>query len=1199
MKRLLIAAMAAALWLLPVVAEAQVKWPMYQANAAHTGYIPVSFDPDDFVLDWEVVLSPEGENVNPVAAVDGRVFATLRNIFDNGRDDFYALDVTDGHVLWSKDFGNVFSVNPPAYDAGKVYLQVGNHASDTHLYTYNAVSGALLNNGPHAAQWDRYYAPTIVGGTAYINGGSYGGMYAFNFFEEPDQRWFKSLEGYDEWTPAVDGIHAYAYVGGKLSVVWCAYGTEHFSIDDPNFEWWGWSMDLAPVLGGRNDVLVVQDQRLISFDLGERDIRYEIADGFGRSRNNPNSGQPSVAGGVVYVINHGNLEARNQDDGAFLWSWIPGGDFRVEGTLIITNSHALVVTVDDVIGVTPGYGSAIHAIDLVTHQSDWSYAFPESTFWEGAVSGDLAWSEGRLYFARDDGVLTVFRLIEPYGQSSIVEFETTSYVVAENAGTATVTLRRTGSGEGAVTATVISEDGTATAGADYGAVNQMVSWANGDTAAKTVQVTIQNDAATEGLEYFSLLIGTVTGAATAGVFNRAQVTILDDETNILRFSSSGTDVSEAGGTISLYVVREGPSAGAVSVHYATANGTAMAGSDYSAVSGTLYWVDGDASPKPITVTILNDLVKEDDEAFSVALSEPQGAALVGQPAVFSVTVIDDDGPRLQFSTKSYKAPETASSVDLTIKRLGIAEGPVSVDWTTGNGTATAGQDYGADSGTLEWADADSSDRIITITILDDAAVEGGEVFHVTLSNPVGNTALGQPSQANVSIADDEAAEFLIPTTTSLGQTRPRVAMNAAGSTVVVWDSWKEDGWGWGVYGQRFDGDADPAGGAFRVNQSTDENQMDGAVAMAADGSFVVAWEAEITGGPRIHARRFNASSTPIGNQFVVNTSASGTQTDPRIAVDGAGRFMVVWTGRDASGFGAFGRMFAADGTPAGNEVALNTHTYLSQHSPAVAGFPGGGFVTVWESYGQEDYDSDGVFAQRFNAAGSPVGAEFRVNTTTEGDQSAPAVAAVGSGAFLVVWEDATGLDGAFGSIRGQWFDASASPVGNEFQVNNYSAGDQGRPTAAADTLGRAVVLWEGRSNQDGSAAGVFGRVLFDDGTFATGEIQYNTYTSRFPGPAGCRLLERRQPDGGMVQRTAGRLRRRSLRRLVAAAGGAGDLHGRFRVGEHGGLVGVSSLRASSSPGCGRRGRRRRCQPRTGGRPRRRWNRVGRRRSPGG
>jgi hypothetical protein len=206
--------------------------------------------------------------------------------------------------------------------------------------------------------------------------------------------------------------------------------------------------------------------------------------------------------------------------------------------------------------------------------------------------------------------------------------------------------------------------------------------------------------------------------------------------------------------------------------------------------------------------------------------------------------------------------------------------------------------------------------------------------------------------------------------------------------------------------------------------------------------------------------------------------------------------MVVWTGRDASGFGAFGREFAADGTPAGNEVALNTHTYLAQHSPAVAGLPGGGFVTVWESYGQEDYDSDGVYARRFSTTGASVSGEFRVNTTTEGDQSSPAAAAVGSGgAFLVIWEDATGLDGAFGSIRGQWFDPSANRVGGEFQVNNYSAGDQGRPAVAGDTLGRAVVLWEGRSNQDGSATGVFGRVLFDDGTFASNEIQFNTYTA--------------------------------------------------------------------------------------------------------
>ncbi len=1099
MKRLLIATTLLALFL-PAAVCAQVSWPMYQANAAHTGYIPVSFDPNDFTLDWEVTLSPSGLDVNPVAAVGGRVFATLNIYFENGQDDFFTLDATDGTILWSKDFGDVYSVNPPAYDAGEVYLQVGNHGSDTHLYTFNAVSGTITNDGPHSAQWESYYAPTIVGGTAYINGGYYGGMYAFNFNEVPSQRWFLDLTQYDEWTPAADGVFAYAYTGGqysipaKLTVVRSWNGEEEFSIPDPNWSS-GARMYLAPVLGGMNDVLVVHNDRLISFDIGARDIRFELTDGFGGTINHSSSGQPSVAKDVVYVINNGTLEARGQFDGALLWTWVPPFPFEVEGSMIVTDSHVLLMAVDNETRETPARSSAIHAIDLTTHESAWSHPFSSVLSGGSPVRGELAWSEGRLYLARIDGVLTAFKLLNPYEQSSVVQFAETAYSVAEAAGLASVTLRRAGPGEGTVGVTVTSEDGTATAGSDYTAVNQVVTWVDGDTDDKTVQVVIQNDTETEGLESMNLELHSVTGPTTLGVLSRAVVNILDDETNVLHFTSGSTTVGEDGGEISLYVVRDGPTSGEVTVDFATGGGTASAGSDYVATSGTLVWDAGDTSAKVIPVTVVDDAFAESDETFSVALSEPSGSAVVGSPAVFTVTIVDDDGPRLQFASASYQAPETGGTVDVTVKRMGGAEGAVSVDWTTENGTATAGEDYVSDSGTLQWADLDDSDRVITLTVLDDADVEGGESFRVDLSAPVGGVALGQPFQTTVSIADDEAAEFVIPTETEFGQTQPRVAMNAFGSTVVVWDSWKEDGWGWGVYGQRFDGDGDPVGGPFRVNQSTDENQMDGAVAIAANGGFVVVWEADITGGPRIHARRFDASGTPLGDEFVVNTSTSGNQTDPRVAVDGAGNFMVVWTGRDDSSFGAFGRVFASGGAPAGDEVALNTHTYLSQHSPSVAGLPAGGFVTVWESYGQEDHDSDGVYARRFDATGTPVGEAFGVNTTTEDNQSSPSVAAVGNGAFLVVWEDMGSLDGAFGSVRGRWFDAASNPVGGEFQINSYGAGDQGRPSAAADTLGRVVVLWEGRSNQDGSEIGVFGRVLFDDGTFASGEIQYNTYTS--------------------------------------------------------------------------------------------------------
>jgi hypothetical protein len=1039
-----------------------------------------------------------------VTAVNGRVFASLLIYFENGQDDFFALDAVDGSILWSKDFGDVFSVNPPAYSAGKVYLQVGNHSTDTHLYTFDAVSGTLIDDGSHAAQWERYYAPTIVGGTAYINGGYYGGMYAFNFAEVPEQRWFKNLTQYDDWTPAADGIFAYAYTGhqysvpAKLTVVRSLDGVEEFTIDDPNFDWLGWSMNLAPVLGGQNDVLVVQANRLLSFDLGTENIRYEIPDKFGGHRWNYYAGQPSVAKGVVYVINDGKLDARAQSDGSHLWTWTPPSPYRAEGTIIVTNDHALLVTIDDEHIVTPEEGSAIHAIDLTTHLSVWSHQFPPVGIFEVAVGGDIAWSEGRLYFAREDGVLTAFKLLNPYEQSSVVQFATTAYSVSEAAGPATVTLRRSGSGDGAVGVTVSSEDGTAVAGADYTAVNQVVSWADGDTADKTVQVAVINDSDTEGVEYLNLRLHSLTGPTSLGVFSRAQVTILDDEIDVLRFTSASTDVSEGGVSVSVLVTRNGPASGAVTVDWATANGTASAGSDYTAASDTLSWAAGDTTTKTITIDILDDGVDEDNETFTVSLSNPTPVenAIVGSPGVFTVTVIDNDGPRIQFGASSYQVDETAGSVDLTVKRIGNTAGAVSVDWATINGSATSGQDYTTGSGTLNWADGNGADKTINIAVLDDAATEGGENFEVVLSNVVGaDIRLGQPDVATVSIADDEATEVRINTTIEFAQRRPRAVMDSVGTTVVVWDSWKQDGDQWGVFGQRLDASGAPLSGEFPVNATTSGNQTIPDVAVAAGGSFVVAWQADATVNTEIVARRFDSSASPLGGEFLVNSSASGTQTLPRVAIDGNGRFMVVWQGRDGSGAGVFGRVYGADGAPLGPEFVVNTTTASSQGSPDVAGFPTGGFVVAWESYDQDEASTDAVVGRRFGSTGTPLGGEILVNAAIAGNQSLPAVVVASGGRFLVAWEDDSGLDGAFGSIRGRWFDAGGGPLSGEFQINTYAAGDQRKPAVSAEPNGRAVVVWEGRNNQDGSEIGVFGRVLYDDGAFASPEVQLNSYTT--------------------------------------------------------------------------------------------------------
>jgi hypothetical protein len=110
----------------------------------------------------------------------------------------------------------------------------------------------------------------------------------------------------------------------------------------------------------------------------------------------------------------------------------------------------------------------------------------------------------------------------------------------------------------------------------------------------------------------------------------------------LQFTTAAQSVGESGGNVTVTVRRADDSAGAVSVNYATANGSATAGADYTPASGTLTWADGDTADKSFTVTILEDNIFEGSETFSVGLSAPDGGAILGTPAIQTVTITDND-----------------------------------------------------------------------------------------------------------------------------------------------------------------------------------------------------------------------------------------------------------------------------------------------------------------------------------------------------------------------------------------------------------------------------------------------------------------------------------------------------------------------------------------------------------------------------
>lgn len=324
----------------------------------------------------------------------------------------------------------------------------------------------------------------------------------------------------------------------------------------------------------------------------------------------------------------------------------------------------------------------------------------------------------------------------------------------------------------------------------------------------------------------------------------------------------------------------------------------------------------------------------------------------------------------------------------------------------------------------------------------------------------------------------------VNTYTTDRQLSPDVAVNDNGDFVVVWTSRDMSPYVGNVKAQRFGPDGQPVGGEFRVNSYTSGLQTRPAVAMNAEGAFVVIWQSYGSPGDdddyeSIQGQRFDSDGSPVGGQFQVNNYTTSPQLRPAVAMHAAGAFVVVWHsygsfGNDNSSSSINGRIYNSNGVAVGPEAQVNTYTTLDQRSPKVAVRGDGVFTVVWESYSSvESGDSSysySIQGRIYNSNGLPFGPEAQINTYTTGDQRTPDVAADREGNFLVVWrsEGSSGNDNSGKSIQGRAYASNGLPVGPDFQINTYTTNDQISPSVEIDARGYGTVVWasDGSSGSD-------------------------------------------------------------------------------------------------------------------------------------
>lgn len=335
-----------------------------------------------------------------------------------------------------------------------------------------------------------------------------------------------------------------------------------------------------------------------------------------------------------------------------------------------------------------------------------------------------------------------------------IGFTTSSYIVSENAGSATITITRTGSTSAQASVQYETTSGfccgnAATPTVDFTPVAGTLTFGPGETV-KTFTVPIIDDQIDEQSEGVGLRL--LSPVNTTISFSQATLTIVDDDApTTIGFTQSALVLSEGDGAAVLTVVRNGDVSQTSTVNYVTSDSTARAGSDYALTGGTLTFLPGETN-KTISVPIIDDSVAEVTESFTLFLSNATNATVPTNNV--AITIVDNDGGGtfVGFDQSSYTFGEGAGTVNLNVRRTGNTGSAFTVDYSLCCGSATPDVDYVNAAGTLSFAPGEVV-KSIPLKILQDTLPESTETTSLSLSNAVGaSITIGN---ATISIVDDD------------------------------------------------------------------------------------------------------------------------------------------------------------------------------------------------------------------------------------------------------------------------------------------------------------------------------------------------------------------------------------------------------------------------------------------------------------
>jgi len=440
-------------------------------------------------------------------------------------------------------------------------------------------------------------------------------------------------------------------------------------------------------------------------------------------------------------------------------SWVASTDnvgvtaYVVERCLVSNCSYSAIRTLagtkysDLTVSGSTAYSYRVRAKDAANNFS--AYSSTANATAAGGVSSLITSytydNAGRLRTVTNSGNSTAYTLDAAGNRKQVVtdaaagslQLQQATYSVAEAGGTVNIPVSRSVADGGAVSVQYSTANGSAVAPDDYTVTSGTLSWPDGDATPKTITIPVASDTLLEGNETFTVSISSPAGGAVLGSLTQATVTILDDDGIGLAVASVSVNENDPSGSATVTITKSGPSAVNNSVSYATSNGSAVAGVDYTAVSNTLTFAPSDTT-KTFTVPIVNDGAYKGNRSFTVSLSNAtNGATIVAATA--TVTIVEDDAQPV-FAINSLALPE-GSGFSFTVIRTGSLAATNSVNFATSNGSAAAGTHYLANSGTLTFNPSVSS-LTIPVTSINDGLYNNDLTFSVGLSSPTNLAVIG-------------------------------------------------------------------------------------------------------------------------------------------------------------------------------------------------------------------------------------------------------------------------------------------------------------------------------------------------------------------------------------------------------------------------------------------------------------------------